>query len=51
MDKSVNILGPVPPLIERLKGRYRQQVLLKGRLTGGAKQEAQNILQVVKDQD
>ncbi len=48
MDKSVNILGPVPPLIERLKGRYRQQVLLKGRLTGGAKQEAQNILQVVK---
>ena len=29
----VHVLGPAPPLVARVKNRYRQQVLIKGRLS------------------
>jgi primosomal protein N' (replication factor Y) len=31
--KTIDVLGPVPPPIERVKNRYRNQVLIKGALT------------------
>jgi primosomal protein N' (replication factor Y) len=30
---AVEVLGPVPPIIERMKGRYRRQILIKGNLS------------------
>ena len=32
--RQVKILGPAPAPIERLRGRYRWQILLKGRSAG-----------------
>ncbi|MEJ2720086.1 MAG: helicase-related protein, partial [bacterium] len=31
--RSIDVLGPVPPPVERVKNRYRTQVLIKGALT------------------
>ena len=31
--REVDVLGPVPPLVPRIKNRYRQQILLKGKLS------------------
>jgi len=35
----IDILGPVPPLVERVKNRYREHVLIKGHLTVSVKDE------------
>lgn len=35
----VEVLGPAPPLVARVKNRYRQQILLKGALTGPEKEK------------
>jgi primosomal protein N' (replication factor Y) len=37
--KSIDVLGPVPPPIERVKNRYRLQVLIKGALTTAIRKE------------
>lgn len=31
--KRIDVLGPVPPLVARVKNRYREQVLIKGTLS------------------
>jgi primosomal protein N' (replication factor Y) len=35
--RGIDVLGPVPPLIPRVKNRYRQQVLIKGDLVNADK--------------
>jgi primosomal protein N' (replication factor Y) len=35
--KPVSVLGPVPPLVARVKNRFRLQLLIKGRLTTAEK--------------
>ena len=37
LGKSVEVLGPVSPLVPRVKNRYREHVLIKGRLTDSVK--------------
>jgi primosomal protein N' (replication factor Y) len=37
--KKAQLLGPCPPLVARLNNRYREQVLIKGRLSGRDKQD------------
>jgi primosomal protein N' (replication factor Y) len=32
-EKRVDVLGPAPPLVARLKGRFREHILLKGSLS------------------
>jgi primosomal protein N' (replication factor Y) len=34
----VDVLGPAPPLVPRVKNRYREQILIKGRITGADKE-------------
>jgi primosomal protein N' (replication factor Y) len=40
---SVECLGPVPALVERVRGRYRSQVLVRGTLDGAGKEEMVRI--------
>jgi primosomal protein N' (replication factor Y) len=44
---GIVILGPAPPLIPRLKGRYREQILLKGGLSGDEKMRALQLFEHV----
>ena len=37
--RRIDVLGPVPPPIERVKNRYRLQVLIKGALTASIRQK------------
>ncbi len=39
-DATMEILGPVPPPVERVKNRYREHVMIKGKLTASFKNEA-----------
>lgn len=45
--RGLIILGPTPPLLPRLRGRYREQVLIKGDLTARAKQRALELFELV----
>ena len=36
-QRNVAVLGPAPPLVPRVKNRYREQILLKGAITQGDK--------------
>jgi len=42
--RRIDILGPAPPLIPRIKNRYREQILIKGRLTGAQKSGVRALL-------
>ncbi|MBI4719717.1 MAG: primosomal protein N' [Chitinivibrionia bacterium] len=39
-EKQVDVLGPAPPLVARLKGRFREHILLKGSLSLREKTDA-----------
>jgi primosomal protein N' (replication factor Y) len=41
--KGVNVLGPAPPVVARVKNRYREQVLIKGRLNQADKDLALDL--------
>jgi primosomal protein N' (replication factor Y) len=47
--KSVDVLGPVPPPIERVKNRYRLQVLIKGALTMAIRRELMDSYRVMAE--
>ncbi|UCG51093.1 MAG: primosomal protein N' [Candidatus Latescibacterota bacterium] len=49
--QTLDILGPAPPPIERVKNRYRNQVLIKGKLTGSQKRELLSLYQKVADRE
>ena len=47
----VDVLGPAPPLVERVKNRYREQVLIKGNLNTTLKDELLAMFQRVAESE
>lgn len=50
LTSGVVLLGPAPPLIPRLKGRFREQILLKGALTARQKERALELFEAVSSE-
>ncbi len=42
---SADVLGPSPPVVPRIKNRYREQVLIKGRLSDAFKKEVLKVFE------
>ena len=45
------VLGPVSPLVERIKGRFREHVMIKGRLTSADKAELLALFERVAERE
>ena len=47
----VEVLGPAPPLVERVKNRYREQVLIKGNLSTTLKNELLAMFRTIAESE
>jgi primosomal protein N' (replication factor Y) len=47
--KPVNVLGPAPPLVARVKNRFREQILIKGGLNQADKNKALDLYRRIID--
>jgi primosomal protein N' (replication factor Y) len=47
--KGVNVLGPAPPVVARVKNRYREQILIKGALKQADKDLALDLFRGIID--
>ncbi len=47
----VEVLGPAPPLVERVKNRYREQVLIKGSLNTRLKDELLALYRTIAESE
>jgi primosomal protein N' len=46
---GVSVLGPTPPLVARVKNRYREQILIKGNISQADKRAALDLYQEIND--
>jgi primosomal protein N' (replication factor Y) len=49
--QAVEVLGPVPPPVERLKNKYREHVMIKGKLSGARKDDILGMFRTIADRE
>jgi primosomal protein N' (replication factor Y) len=48
-SNRIDVLGPTPPVVARVKNRYREQILIKGAITGADKSRVLGLYKEIID--